>query len=480
MDEMRHRRMDMAEQRQTQVVLNQITVPEDQVELYLRIFDTIQNGIIITDPNGYITYLNRSYGRFLKVDPIQQIGRHCSEVIQNSRMHIVGKTGRAEVNQIQKINGTTIVVERIPVKKEGRVIAVFGRVMFDDVKSVTKLAKRIDELKRKVKCYEQKLLALSSTRFTFNSILGKSNEILTLKEEAKVAACNSLPVLITGETGTGKELFAQAIHSYSLRKSDPFIKINSAAIPKDLLESELFGYEAGAFSGALKQGKPGKLELADKGTLFLDKIGDLSLEMQPKILRAIEEREFERVGGIKVIHSDFRVIAATNRNLEAMVKEKTFRNDLFYRLNVIPIHVPPLRERPCDILPLSLAFLTKIAAQTNRLNIKLGEKAGDSLTAYPWPGNVRELVNVLERTVAGLNGDTIHCHDLPIHLYSKQSCIKSPSSTTLHDVHNEAERAALKQALAECGNNKSRAARKLGIHRTLLYKKIKKHNIPLD
>lgn len=471
--------MDMAEQRQTQVVLNQITVPEDQVELYLRIFDTIQNGIIITDPNGYITYLNRSYGRFLKLDPTQQIGRHCSEVIQNSRMHIVGKTGRAEVNQIQKINGVSIVVERIPVKKEGRVIAVFGRVMFDDVKSVTKLAERIDELKRTVKCYEQKLFALSSTRFTFDSILGQSNEILSLKEQARVAACNSLPVLITGESGTGKELFAQAIHSDSLRKNNPFIKINSAAIPKDLFESELFGYEAGAFSGALKRGKPGKLELADKGTLFLDEIGDLSLEMQPKILRAIEEKEFERVGGIKVIQSEFRVIAATNRNLETMVKEKTFRNDLFYRLNVIPIHVPPLKERPCDILPLSKAFLTKIAVQTNRFNIKLGEKAGDFLTAYPWPGNVRELVNVLERTVAGLNGDIIHCHDLPVHLHSKQSCIKNTSFATLHDVQNEAEKAALKQALAECGNNKSRAARKLGIHRTLLYRKLKKHDIPL-
>lgn len=469
----------MTEKRQTQVVLNQITVPEDQVELYLRIFDSIQNGIIITDPNGYITYLNRSYGKFLNIDPEQQIGRHCSEVIENSRMHIVGRTGRPELNQIQKINGITIVVERIPVKRAGRVIAVFGRVMFDDVKSVTKLAERIDDLKTKVKCYERKLLALSSTRFTFDSILGKSDIIVALKEQAKAAAANSLPVLITGESGTGKELFAQAIHSYSLRKRDPFVKINCAAIPKDLLESEFFGYDEGAFSGARKKGKPGKLELADGGTLFLDEIGDLALEMQPKILRAIEEKEFERVGGIKVIESDFRVIAATNRNLETMVKEKSFRSDLFYRLNVIPLHVPPLRERRCDILPLSEAFLTKIAAKTGRLNIKLGEKAKDCLCCYHWPGNVREFVNVLERTVANLNGDTIHADDLPVHLHGRGKNLKKASTLCLHDLQQTAEKHALKQALAESGNNKSRAARTLGIHRTLLYKKLKKHNIPL-
>ncbi|ACN15830.1 sigma-54 dependent transcriptional regulator [Desulforapulum autotrophicum HRM2] len=469
----------MTEKRQTQVVLNQITVPEDQVELYLRIFDSIQNGIIITDPNGYITYLNRSYGRFLNIDPEQQIGRHCSEVIENSRMHIVGRTGRPELNQIQKINGITIVVERIPVKRAGRVIAVFGRVMFDDVKSVTKLAEKIDDLKTKVKCYERKLLALSSTRFTFDSILGKSDILVTLKEQAKAAAANSLPVLITGKSGTGKELFAQAIHSYSLRKRDPFVKINCAAIPKDLLESEFFGYDEGAFSGARKKGKPGKLELADGGTLFLDEIGDLALEMQPKILRAIEEREFERVGGIKVIQSDFRVIAATNRNLETMVKEKSFRSDLFYRLNVIPLHVPPLRERRCDILLLSEAFLIKIAAKTGRLNIKLGEKAKNCLSSYHWPGNVRELVNVLERTVANLNGDTIHAKDLPAHLHGKGKNLKKIPTLCLHDLQQTAEKLALKQALAETGNNKSRAARKLGIHRTLLYKKLKKHNIPL-
>ncbi len=470
----------MTERRQTQVVLNQITVPEDQAELYLRIFDSIQNGIIITDPHGYITYLNRSYGRFLNVDPDQQIGRHCSEVIENSRMHIVGRTGRPELNQIQKINGVTIVVERIPVKRAGQVIAVFGRVMFDDVKSVTKLAERIDDLKTKVKCYERELLALSSTRFNVDSILGESDIIVSLKEQAKAAAATSLPVLITGESGTGKELFAQAIHSYSLRKQNPFIKINCAAIPKDLLESEFFGYDGGAFSGARKRGKPGKFELADGGTLFLDEVGDLALEMQPKILRAIEEREFERVGGIRVIQSDFRVIAATNRDLETMVNEKSFRSDLFYRLNVIPLHVPPLRQRPCDILILCEAFLKKIAAKTGRLNINLGEKAGNCLTAYPWPGNVRELVNVLERTVANLNGDTIHAEDLPAHLGAKGDHQNPKNTMCLHDLQQAAEKSALEQALAESGNNKSRAARKLGIHRTLLYRKLKKHNIPLE
>ena len=222
------------------------------------------------------------------------------------------------------------------------------------------------------------------------------------------------------------------------------------------------------------------MNLPTGGTLFLDEVGDLALEMQPKILRAIEEREFERVGGIRVIQSDFRVIAATNRDLETMVNEKSFRSDLFYRLNVIPLHVPPLRQRPCDILILCETFLAKIAAKTGRLNINLGEKAGNCLSAYPWPGNVRELVNVLERTVANLNGDTIHAENLPVHLRAKGDHLNPKNTMRLHDLQQAAEKRALEQALAESGNNKSRAARKLGIHRTLLYRKLKKHNIPLE
>ena len=234
-------------------------------------------------------------------------------------MHIVAQTGKAEINQSQLIKGQNMVVQRIPIQQDGRVIAVFGQVMFKDVKDVGKLARELSLLESKVKLYEEELITLRSTRYTFDSIIGASDAIRSVKGEALKAAGNSFPVLITGESGTGKELFAQAIHHASGRRLYPFVRINCAAIPRDLLESELFGYERGAFTGAKTEGKPGKFELAHQGTIFLDEIGDLPVEMQPKLLRAIEDKEFERVGGTRVVRSDFRVIAATNQHLETML-----------------------------------------------------------------------------------------------------------------------------------------------------------------
>ncbi len=270
---------------------------QKQLEMYRLIFDSIYNGAIVTDANGFITHFNKPYGVFLGVDPEFQLGRHCTESVQNSRMHIVAETGKPEINQSHRILGQNMVVQRIPIKKDGRVIAVFGQVMFKDVRDVRKLATELSLLESKVKLYEEELINLRSTRYTFDSIIGSSQAIKSLKIEALRAAANQFPVLISGESGTGKELFAQAIHHAGPRRIHPFVRINCAAIPKDLLESELFGYEKGAFTGAGPNGKPGKFELARHGTVFLDEVGDLSLEMQPKLLRVIEDKEFERVGG---------------------------------------------------------------------------------------------------------------------------------------------------------------------------------------
>jgi transcriptional regulator with PAS, ATPase and Fis domain len=206
---------------------------------------------------------------------LRSLGKHCTEVVENSRMHVVGRSGVAEINQIQMIRGQNIVVHRIPIKKEGEVIAVFGLVMFQDIGEVVKLARKLHSLESRVKSYEKELLQLRSTRYTLDSIIGVGPAITALKQAALLAAGNNAPVLITGESGTGKELFAQAIHHAGPRKLRPFIQINCAAIPKDLLESELFGYDKGAFTGALSAGKPGKFEIADGGTIFLDEIGDL-------------------------------------------------------------------------------------------------------------------------------------------------------------------------------------------------------------
>ena len=287
-------------------------------------------------------------------------------------------------------------------------------------------------------------------------------------------------MLISGESGTGKELFAQAIHHASARKLYPFVRINCAAIPKDLLESELFGYEKGAFTGAGSSGKPGKFELAHKGTVFLDEVGDLPLEMQPKLLRAIEDYEFERVGGTKVIRTNLRVIAATNQNLEQMLADGRFRKDLFYRLNVIPLHIPPLRERKTDIIHVAQWMLKQMAVEANIPEVKLDAAAQKALKSYEWPGNVRELSNVLERTMSALESNTIHLQDLPFYLYRNSKESSEQNRSSLKDLQARTEKETIHYALKESSNNKAKAARMLGIHRTLLYKKMKKYDMPLD
>jgi len=452
---------------------------QKQLEMYRLIFDSIYNGAIVTDINGRISHFNKPYGEFLGVDPQDQIGRHCTESVDNSRMHIVARTGQPEINQSHRIRGQNMVVQRIPIKKDGEVIAVFGQVMFKDVKDVRKLASELSLLESKVKLYEEELINLRSTRYTFESIIGTSASIKALIIEARQAAANHYPVLISGESGTGKELFAQAIHNASPRRAHPFVRINCAAIPKDLLESELFGYEKGAFTGAGADGKPGKFELARHGTVFLDEVGDLPLEMQPKLLRVIEDKEFERVGGTRIIQSDFRVIAATNQNLEEMLAGKRFRKDLFYRLNVIPLHIPALRERKNDILPTARHLLEQIAGEANLSEIKIDRDAARVLKNYAWPGNVRELFNVLERTMPALGGDTIYRENLPFYLHHDRQRYPESHRSSLKDVQATTEKEAIRHALLQSGNNKAGAARMLGIHRTQLYKKMKKFNLPL-
>jgi len=439
--------------------------------------DNIYNGILVTDSEGYVTHMNPPYGRFLGLDPEAQIGRHCTEVVQNTRMHIVAKTGKPEINDAHSIRGQDMVVQRIPIKKNGKVVAVFGQVMFKDVRDVGKLAKKLAMLESKVELYEQELISLRSTRYTLESIVGTSPAIRTLKKEAVKAAGNNLPVLISGESGTGKELFAQGIHHAGARRLHPFVRINCSAIPKDLLESELFGYEEGAFTGARYTGKPGKFELAHHGTVFLDEIGDLPLEMQPKLLRVLEEREVERVGGTSVIQVDFRLIAATNQNLEQMVADGRFRSDLYYRLNVIPIHIPPLRERRKDIVPVALHLLRRIVQDSSLREITMHPRSEEMLRDYDWPGNVRELANVLERVSSYLEQDTIYPYDLPFHLDQRPKNSSESNRSSLRDVTSRSEQEAIRYALVASDNNKARAARLLGIHRTVLYKKMKKYGL---
>jgi len=459
--------------------LRTIQALSDQLENYKLIFDSIYNGVMVTDADGYITHFNKPYGRFLGLDPEAQIGKHCTDVIENTRMHIVAKTGKPEINQSHRIKGQSMVVQRIPIWKDGEVIAVFGQVTFKDIKDVTKLANQLSLLESKVKLYEEELINLRSTRYTFDSIIGASQSMAILKKEALNAAANQFPVLITGDSGTGKELFAQAIHHASPRKLYPFVRINCSAIPKDLLESELFGYAEGAFTGAKSDGKPGKFEIANHGTVFLDEIGDLPFEMQPKLLRVVEDKEFERVGGTRVIRSDFRVIAATNQDLEDLVANGRFRKDLFYRLNVIRLHIPPLRERRDDIMPLVCSMLQQMVQEAALSEIKMGLEAEKALQQYDWPGNVRELLNVLERALSSTDADSIRLSDLPFYLQCSPKDASQKSQSSMKEVHARAEKEAILYALKETDNNKAQAAKILGIHRTLLYKKMNKYRIAL-
>jgi Nif-specific regulatory protein len=312
-------------------------------------------------------------------------------------------------------------------------------------------------------------------RYDFSNLIGASGPMRQLYEEmARVAGTNAT-VLIRGESGTGKELIAQAIHHHSLRCKGPFIKVNCAALPETLVESELFGHERGAFTGA-QQRRKGRFELANGGTLFLDEIGELSPATQVKLLRALQEREFERVGGTESVRVDVRVIAATNRTLERALSEGSFREDLYYRLNVFPIFIPPLRERKSDILLLADHFVEKYARQHQKSIRRISTSAIDLLAAYQWPGNVRELENTIERAVLLADGEVIHGHHLPLSLQTAEAT-GTLVSTSLGSAVEAFERSLIEDALKTTRGNRSRAARMLSTTERVLSYKARKYGI---
>lgn len=451
---------------------------KQQLKILKHVFDHIDNGALVIDHDGFITHFNEPYGRFLGLNPAEQIGKHVTDVVENSRMHIVAKTGKPEINVSQSIHGQSMIVQRIPIKEKGRVIAVFGYVLFKNIKDLSRLANQLSELQSQVKRYQKELNSLRSIRYSFENIIGKSPQIGALIKEARKSATTNLPILITGESGTGKELFAQSIHNGSKRCNEPFIRLNCAAITKELLESELFGYEKGTFAGASSTGKKGKFELADKGTIFLDEIGDLPMDMQPTLLRVLEEKEFERIGGNGIIKTDFRLISASSQDLAAMVERGDFRADLYYRLNVVPLHLPPLRQRVADILPLARHLLAQAMEGGLHKGKDFSAEAEEVLIAHTWPGNVRELKNVIERILATSEDLTIQIADLPFHLHQVKNQANTGRCPLLKQVVAKVEKNTIVDALKITNNNKAQAAKMLGLHRTLLYKKMRKYQIP--
>ncbi|MCL5965939.1 MAG: sigma 54-interacting transcriptional regulator [Deltaproteobacteria bacterium] len=437
--------------------------------------------MVVVDAGGVITMISEGYAGFLGTSVEGAIGKRVTEVIDNTRMHVVARTGVAEMGEPQTIRGREVIVNRIPLREGNRVVGAYGRVVFKDMEQLRDLAAKMNLLESKVRYYEDELTHLRGARYTFASIVGSGPAISAAKEEARRASRTDSTVLLRGETGTGKELFAHAIHAAGARRSGPFIKLNCAAVPAELLESELFGYEEGAFTGAKKGGKPGKFEMAEGGTFFLDEIGDMPLPMQAKLLRVLQERELERVGGTSPRRVDIRIIAATGGNIEELVGKGKFRADLYYRVNVIPLRIPPLRERREDIPEISEHVLSRLSADSGEPRKRLSPEALGILGSYSWPGNVRELRNVLERAVAMAHADVILPEHLPAHLLrAVPGARKEVSPGSLASARAEAERLAILAALSAAGWNKSRAAGLLRIHRVKLYEKMKRHGIPID
>ena len=446
---------------------NQLRIKKASNEVLLKnnymeaIIDSIDSGVMALDKNGII----------------QQVNRH--------GWHLFQWEGPLEGQTVQSLFGDQIVMEDLKqpgvdfVDREMTVQGISRRIqlictarpIFDAKDRMQGTILIFNEIKRIKKLVND--MAGSHARFTFKSIVGKSPEIRETRKMATIVSTRNSTVLLQGETGTGKELFAQAIHNNSNRRNHPFVAINCAAIPKELLESELFGYAGKAFTGAGKKGRPGKFELADGGTVFLDEIGDMSVDMQAKILRVLQTGEVVRIGEHKPALVDVRIIAATHMDLQKAVKRRDFREDLFYRLNVFPIHIPALRHRSSDIDILSNHFLNRFSIAMGKRHLKFSKEAETALQHHPWPGNVRELENVVERAVNLAGFNKIEPKDLGMEPVSRTA--RSSGGFRLVDL----EKQAIIDTLDEVDFNYSKAAVALGISRGTLYNKVKKYKLSI-
>lgn len=378
------------------------------------IIESVQDGICVVDRSGEVTYVNPSYLRIVHKTPEMVVGQNVFETAADGNRCAVLRSGIARIGSIRhKKDGTTIVANVNPIFVDGEIAGVVS--VIKDITEIQTLMERLSQVSAKAEYLEQELLRTKKTAQAFANYIGKSGKVVDVLALASKAADSSANVLIRGESGTGKEVIAEGIHYASGRRRGPFIRVNCGAIPGALLESELFGHEKGAFTGAVRR-KLGKFELANHGTIFLDEIGELDKNLQVKLLRVLQQKEFDRVGGEETIHVDVRIIAATNRDLEAMVHEGTFRDDLYYRLNVIPIILPPLRDRPDDIPLLVEHFIEKISKE-NKKNVRgITPDAMQMFMHYRWPGNVRELENVIERVITLMDTDLITAAMLPSYI----------------------------------------------------------------
>lgn len=431
------------------------------------IIDNISDGLMVIGADGRIRHMNAPAGRILTLNPEQSVGRKLGELLDfEPIVEPIFASGTGYLDRELIIDSRKrhlhLVDTAIPIKDDQ------GRVQ-----SVVNTFREFNRIKR-----ISQQFAGSHARYTFDDIIGTSDALRRAVADARKAAAGASNILLNGRSGTGKEVFAQSIHAYSGRRDAPFVAINCAALPRDLIESELFGYVSGSFTGAHKGGRPGKFEMASGGTIFLDEITEMPLDLQAKLLRVLQEREVTRLGDTKPIPVDVRVISASNRDLREAIERREFREDLYYRLHVISIAIPALKDRKSDIPMLATYFLRKYAAATGKPFYTIADAALRRMMDYDWPGNVRELENTLERLVVLSEGTEITGFDPPA--LPAAARLPAPAPAPGLRTLREHERDIIAATVAELGHNVTRAAEVLGIARPTLYAKIKEYGIPLQ
>jgi len=477
-----------------------VTPPSDELGEVLRSTNSFLNfdhdGIIVVDRKGIVVLVNQSFAALFDTTPQTMIGKNVREAYVNnsqpSRMPMVMETGKPEIGIAHYLNGKQVYASVFPLIKEGRVIGCVGKILFSDIREITLIANRLRGVAESRKPHRNMTGCEVHFKYDINSIVGQSKKIVELKETLLRVALKSSNILLRGESGTGKELFAHAVHSASNRRYAPFVSMNCAAIPENLLESELFGYVEGAFTGAKKGGQLGRFEQAHTGTIFLDEIGDMPLYMQAKLLRLLQERELTPLGSTVSRSVDVRVVAATNSNLERQVMEGKFREDLYYRLNVVTLAIPPLRERMDDIPSLVSSFIGKYNAEFGLDVQGLDEEAWDIIKRYHWPGNIRELRNVIESAFNVVDGQLItreHIPDQLCRLFPHEGIESARAAASgaeefiraslgkkdIARIVDDFEKLLIHEAIESSHGNKVHAAQLLGISRQGLYKKLHKY-----
>lgn len=454
------------------------TIQFDQDKLR-SIIENSYDGIMVTDEKAKIILANTAAANYLGLTPEAMIGKTVQDLTKrgtyNHSTTLEAIEKRSVItNLVKTASSGNVISTSIPlVDQKGDIVMVLTNIRSGDL--MNNYMALIEQERNKADRYKNAAAYLEKFSFPQNSPIAESSAMRKVLEKARMIANTDSTVLILGESGTGKEVISRYIHQNSARAKEPYIPVNCAAIPHELLESEFFGYERGAFSGASTRGKPGLFEIADKGTLFLDELAELPLQLQSKFLRVLETGEIQRLGATSLSRTNARLIAATNKELKQMVDEKKFREDLYYRLNVIPLTLPPLRERTEDITALAQHFLD-IFNRKYHVRKYFSHHTIQMFMAYHWPGNVRELRNVVERLVITTTENELEFEAEP--LCYPESAV-APNTRVfrgeLKSVLQEVEKQYINQVLKECGGRITEAARQLGIHRTMLYRKIDKH-----